>query len=128
MRKQFSFKRNISKKDIASFVKLTQDDHPLHTDKKYAKKLGFKDVVVHGMLGSAFFSTLVGKYLPKRQYMYVSQSLTFHKPLYPDQNIMVIGTLEKKTVGGTVLVLKTQIYNEAKELITSGIARVKRIR
>ena len=121
------FERKITKKDIARFVTLTGDDHPLHTKKKYAQKMGFKDVLVHGMLGSAFFSTLVGKYLPNQQFMYLSQSLTFHKPLYPNQKVTVIGTLEKRMLSGTLLILKTQLRSEANELIISGIARVKQI-
>jgi acyl dehydratase len=127
MNSDFSFRHKITQKELAHFVKLTGDDHPLHTDVTYAQSRGFKTVVVHGMLISSFFSTLIGKYLPKQAYMYLSQTLTFHHPLYVGEWITVSGKIIFTSESNGLVTLKTTIYNENRELIVSGEARAKKI-
>lgn len=46
------------------FRALSGDVSPIRVDESYAKTRGFDGVVCYGMLISAFYSTLVGTYLP----------------------------------------------------------------
>ena len=50
----------ITSKDVDSFVDLTGDTNPLHTDEDYAASTLFRKPVVHGMLPACFISTMIG--------------------------------------------------------------------
>lgn len=127
MTKQFSFTRLITTRDIDNFSQLSGDSHPLHTNSEFAQAHGFATIVAHGMLVGSLFSKLISDYLPSQNYMYISQSLVFHKPVYPNTQITVNGAILKELLDGALLVIQTQIYNEAHELLVSGEAKVKRI-
>ena len=76
-----SVTRKISVDDIRKFVEMTGDDNPLHVDKKFAASTPYKDIVVHGMLGASFISTVIGTRLPGHGSIYMSQSLRFRAPV-----------------------------------------------
>jgi 3-oxoacyl-[acyl-carrier protein] reductase len=63
---QQSLVKQITEADIRRFVELTGDDNPLHVDADYAAETSFKEIVVHGMLGASFISTVIGTKLPGR--------------------------------------------------------------
>jgi 3-oxoacyl-[acyl-carrier protein] reductase len=56
--------KHITEADVRKFVEMTGDDNPLHVDRAYAETTAFKDIVVHGMLGASFISTVIGTKLP----------------------------------------------------------------
>ena len=58
------FKIEITETMMNQFLNTTKDNNPLHTEAQFAITKGFKGKVVYGMLSSAFYSTLVGEYLP----------------------------------------------------------------
>lgn len=72
----------ITEADIRKFVEMTGDDNPLHVDRKFAEET-FKDIVVHGMLGASFISTVIGTKLPGPGALWVAQSLEFLLPRAP---------------------------------------------
>ena len=49
-----SFKKFISNDMVQKFKEITKDINPLHNDKEFAQKKGFKDTVVYGLLTSSF--------------------------------------------------------------------------
>ena len=73
--------KRITEDDIRKFVEITGDNNPLHVDKKFAKTTPFKDIVVHGMLGASFISTVIGTKLPGTGALWVAQSLEFLLPV-----------------------------------------------
>lgn len=121
------FTKYISQEDIDRFVAFTGDNHPLHTDATFAQKHGFKTNIVHGMLASSLFSTVIGKYLPQDRYMYISQTLVFHKPLYSEQTVTVKAEIINSFLKGTLLEIRTEVYNEKQKLAISGIAKAKKL-
>ena len=66
--------RHITEADVRAFVAMTGDDNPLHVDRAYAATTAFKDIVVHGMLGASFVSTVIGTKLPGPGALWVSQN------------------------------------------------------
>ena len=123
--KTFSLERFVSKKDVQDFARLTGDINPLHTNAKFAKKYKFANIVVHGMLGASFFSTLVGMHLPFKNCLYLSQSLKFHIALYPNQKITVLGIVISKSDALRILTLKTEVRNVQDQVIIDGEAKIK---
>ena len=71
----------ITESDVRKFVEMTGDDNPLHVNRTYAETTAFKDIVVHGMLGASFISTVIGTKLPGTAALWVPQTLVFLLPV-----------------------------------------------
>ncbi len=115
----------ITEKDIQDFVNLTGDDNRLHTDSKYAAKTELKKPVAHGMLGASFISTIIGTKIPGDGALWFSQSLEFIAPVRVDDSIKVKVEVIKKHSKSRIIELKTDIYNQYRQKVTQGIAKVK---
>lgn len=115
----------ITKEDLEKFVELTGDDNKLHVDENYASKTQFKKPVVHGMLGASFISTLIGTKLPGDGALWFSQSLEFLLPVRVGDNLTVTSEVIKKNDKENIIELKTDIYNQNRQIVTRGFAKVK---
>lgn len=115
----------ITERDLEKFVDLTGDDNRLHVDKNYAKETSFKGRVVHGMLGASFISTVIGTKLPGDGALWFSQTLEFLLPVRVGDKIKVIATVIEKIERDSVIVLSTEIFNQEKQKVTTGTAKVK---
>lgn len=115
----------ITERDLERFVDLTGDDNRLHVDKDYAKQTSFKERVVHGMLGASFISTVIGTKLPGDGALWFSQTLEFLLPVRVGDKIKVVATVIDKIERDSVIVLSTEIFNQEKQKVISGTAKVK---
>ncbi len=120
---KYQFGRKLSYKDILAFAKLTGDFNKIHVDPKY-RKSPFEQNIVHGMLAASLFSTLVGMYCPGENCLYLSQETEFIKPIYPDQKVVVKGTVTNKIEALKILFIKTEILIDG-EIAIKGQAKVK---
>lgn len=111
--------------DIEKFVELTGDNNKLHVDEKFASKTNFKKPVVHGMLGASFISTIIGTKLPGDGALWFSQSLEFLLPVRVGDNLTIIAEVIKKNDKEKIIELNTNIYNQNRQIVTRGIAKVK---
>lgn len=117
--------RTITEEDIRRFVQLTGDDNPLHVDPSFAAATPFKDVVVHGMLGASFLSTVIGTRLPGPGALWVSQSMDFLLPVRLGDVLTVACTVRARHERERLLELETRIVNQHGQLVLSGSGRVK---
>lgn len=115
----------ITKSDIDKFVDLTGDDNKLHIDEKYASTTPFKKPVVHGMLGASFISTIIGTKLPGDGALWFSQSLEFLLPVRIGDELTVVAEVIKKNDKENIIELKTEIFNQNRQVVTKGLAKVK---
>jgi 3-oxoacyl-[acyl-carrier protein] reductase len=115
----------ITQDDINRFVELTGDDNKLHINAEYAKKTSFKKPVVHGMLGASFISTIIGTKIPGDGALWYSQSIEFLLPVRVGDEITVKAEILKKIDSSRSIELQTDIFNQHKQKVTSGIANVK---
>ncbi len=120
----YMFKKKISKRDVMNFAKISGDFNPLHVNSDFGKRSQFKDNIVHGMLASSFFSTLIGMYCPGRNSLYMNQTLNFRQPLYYDDTVTVRGTVISKIDSIKIITLKTEIIKGDKVVI-DGESKVK---
>ena len=120
-----SLVKAISEADIRRFVDMTGDDNPLHVDAGYASSTPFKEVVVHGMLGASFISTVIGTKLPGPGALWVSQSMEFHLPVRLGDTITVTCTVLAKHERDRLLDLATRIVNQHGHVVLSGHGKVK---
>ena len=73
--------RTVTPADLAGFAEVSGDRNPLHMDEAYAETSPFRGRVAHGMLLGAWISALLGEKLPGPGAIYVSQSLSFKRPV-----------------------------------------------
>jgi 3-oxoacyl-[acyl-carrier protein] reductase len=118
----------ITQQDVDKFVELTGDDNKLHIDKKYASQTAFKKPVVHGMLGASFISTVIGTKLPGDGALWYAQNLEFILPVRIGDKITVKVKVIKKINRLRAIELSTEIYNQHKQMVTVGVAKVKMIK
>ena len=117
--------KTITDDDIRKFVELTGDDNPLHVDRKFANETSFKDIVVHGMLGASFISTVIGTKLPGPGALWVSQTLDFLLPVRLGDQLTVLCTVLKKHERDRLLELETRIVNQHGQTVLQGHGKVK---
>jgi 3-oxoacyl-[acyl-carrier protein] reductase len=115
----------ITAKDIEKFAELTGDDNRLHVDATYAKQTAFKKQVAHGMLGASFISAVIGTKLPGDGALWFSQSLEFLLPVRIGDTITVVAEVLKKNDKEESIELSTIIFNQNKQKVTTGQAKVK---
>jgi 3-oxoacyl-[acyl-carrier protein] reductase len=116
---------HITEADIEKFVSLTGDDNKIHINKAYASKTAFKKPVAHGMLSASFISTIIGTKLPGDGALWFSQSLEFLLPVRVGDTIKVMGEVIGKDERLKVIELQTDVYNQDKQKVISGKAKVK---
>jgi len=73
--------RTVQEADVIAFAAVTGDDNPLHLDAASAATTPFKERIAHGMLSAGYISALLGTRLPGPGAIYVSQTLTFRRPV-----------------------------------------------
>lgn len=120
-----TLKRSISQDDVRRFVEMTGDDNPLHVDPRYAETTSFKDVVVHGMLGASFISTVIGTQLPGPGALWVSQTLEFLLPVRLNDELLISCTVLKKHVAERLLEIRATITNQNQQTVLTGLGKVK---
>ena len=81
---QFELELSISSGDIERFAVASGDHNPVHLDDQAARAAGFAGRLAHGMLGASIFSRLLGTEFPGPGTIYLSQTLRFLAPVYPD--------------------------------------------
>jgi 3-oxoacyl-[acyl-carrier protein] reductase len=117
--------KHITEADVRKFVEMTGDDNPLHVDRAYAETTSFKDIVVHGMLGASFISTVIGTKLPGTGALWVSQNMEFLLPVRLGDVLTISATVVKKHERERLLELDTRIVNQNQQLILTGVGKVK---
>jgi 3-oxoacyl-[acyl-carrier protein] reductase len=115
----------LTEEDVKRFVDLTGDDNPLHIDPAYAAKTSYRKPVVHGMLGASFISTVIGTKLPGDGALWFAQNLEFLLPVRVGDTLTVRAEVLKKDERSRVIELQTDIFNQHRQPVTKGIAKVK---
>ncbi|GHV44667.1 3-hydroxybutyryl-CoA dehydratase [Synergistales bacterium] len=82
-----SLSRTITREDITRFADVTGDFNPIHVDEEFVREfcIGKKPLgqnIAHGMLGAGMLSAVLGTRLPGPGGIYMSQTLSFKKPVF----------------------------------------------
>ena len=119
-----SIKRVFTQEDVNNFANLTGDDNPIHTDIEFASNSIFGKPVVHGVLASALFSTLLGTVFTKYGGIYLSQNSNFVKPIFIGEEITAeieLTDIKMKDIG----FFTTKCFNKKGEVVIRGDAKCK---
>lgn len=98
------FEKTITDADVTMYAGVSGDTNPLHINDRFAEKTRFKKRIVHGMLTTSFWSTIVGTLLPGPGCAYLSQETKFVKPVHVGETVTATMTVvsidqQKQRVG-----------------------------
>ena len=114
--------KRFSEQEVLNFSKLTQDDNPIHLDKRYAGKSRFGKRIVQGPMVASLLGGVLGSKLPGPGTIYIKQETSFLKPVFIDQllkaNVEVIKIKENKPI----ITLRTWVEDEEGETVIDGAA------
>lgn len=120
----FSFSRTFTQADLKSFSELVGDYNPLHNSHSYTANTSFGKPIAHGMLTASLFSALVGMFCPGEKCLYLGQTVKFLKPVFPGDQLEVVGTIISKVDSVRLLKMKTEVFYKT-DLVLKGQADVK---
>jgi 3-hydroxybutyryl-CoA dehydratase len=82
-----SHSSTITDPDIKAFADISGDRNPVHLDESYAEGSRYKKRIAHGLFSASYFSAIFGTKLPGAGCVYVSQNLSFKRPVYIDDTV-----------------------------------------
>lgn len=119
-----TFTKTVSESDVYLYAGISGDFNPAHVNAVEAEKGMFKERIAHGMLTASFISTVLGMHLPGPGTIYLSQELSFKRPVKfgdtIEAKVEVIERIEEKNR----LILRTTCTNQDGELVIDGKAVV----
>lgn len=122
---EVSFKYHINEDKMSKFLEITGDENPLHTDINYAKKAGYSEKVVYGMLTSSILSTLAGMYLPGEHSLIHTVEINYVKPVFISKcPLTVKAKVIKKDERFEVITLKYSIIDKSLEKVSRGTMKI----
>lgn len=122
---KFELEFSYSAKDVADFAAITGDNNPLHLDEEYAATTVFKKPIIHGFLGGAIFSRILGTLFPGEGTIYLSQSLQFKRPMFTGIAYKAIITVKEVDLNKNAAVMETVVVDVASgKVLISGEAQV----
>ncbi|MBO6518619.1 MAG: MaoC family dehydratase [Rhodospirillales bacterium] len=102
------FAKTITEADIVIFAGISGDTNPVHLNEEFAAGTMFKGTIAHGMLTSAFISTVIGTKLPGPGCIYVSQNLKFKAPVKAGETVKAKCTITELIPEKKFIKLQTQ--------------------
>ncbi len=111
----------ITAKSLEDFRELTGDVSPIHVDESYAAERGFSGRVCYGMLVSAFYSTLIGVYLPGKNALLQEAHISMTKPVYIGDRLTVKGRITGLNEALKRVTVKAKIVRDGGETVSRAI-------
>jgi 3-hydroxybutyryl-CoA dehydratase len=117
------FEAAFTAEDAAAFAALSGDVNPLHVDVDYARAAGFPSPVLFGMMTSAFYSRLVGVYLPGKYALLQGIDIDFNSPCHVGDLLGVEGEIIFLSDAFRRLEIKASIRKQDRKLVSKAIIR-----
>ena len=118
-----TFAKTITEADVALYAAVSGDTNPLHMNDEFASHTRFKMRIVHGMLTTSLWSTLVGTRLPGPGCAYMSQEMNFIKPVHIGETVTARVTVYEIHEEKQRVYLNGECFVRG-ELVASGSGKV----
>ena len=118
------FEVTVTEDMMKEFCRITGDCNPLHTDDLYAKRMGYGERVVYGMLTASFLSTLAGVYLPGKYSLIHKVETEFPAAVHIGDVLRVSGKVTELQDTFRCFTMKTQIQNQDGRKVQRGKMRI----
>lgn len=116
--------RRFTERDLNALASLVQDTNPLYTEPGYARRRGFKNVILPPGLLGGMISFLLGTVLPGRGTNWLKQTYYFPCPAYPEEALTARVTITRIRPEKDLVNLRTMVTNTAGTPVLDGIALV----
>ena len=90
-----SYSQTITDADIKAYAGMSGDRNPVHVDAEFSEESRYGRRIAHGLISAGFFSAIFGTKLPGPGCVYVSQQLSFKRPVYIDDTVVATVTVRK---------------------------------
>ena len=120
--------RTITDANFAAFQTVSLDNHPIHYDTEYCKRLGHPGPLAHGLqvlsftaAGAGLFPHVIGEKLVG----FIEVSAKFLKPVYPGDTLypaLTIGELVRQRTTG-IVAMRATVHKQKSELVLDGMHR-----
>lgn len=117
-----SITRHVTAEDVEAFARVSGDVNPVHLDANYAAKTRFGKRIAHGMLAVSYVSAVLGTRFPGPGTIYLSQNVSFLKPVFLGDTITATVTVSKYRPEKGILTLVTECTNQNGEKVVDGQA------
>jgi len=120
--------RTLDSANFSAFQALSLDNHPIHYDAEYCRRLGYPAPLAHGLqvlaftaAGAGLFSHVIGEALIG----FIEVSAKFLKPVYPGDTLYpaleIVGLTPQRTTG--IVAMRATVHNQAGALVLEGTHR-----
>ena len=109
-------------KMMRSFVEISGDVNPMHTDVNFATSRGFDGVLVYGGILIAQISRMVGMHLPGRDALWSSLNIHYVRPLLVGQQAELEARVAHISEATSSIELKFKITSQGKTLAKGSAA------
>ena len=117
--------RTVTEANFAAFQAVSLDNHPIHYDDEYCKRLGRPAPLAHGLqvlaftaAGAGLFPHVIGEALVG----FVEVSAKFLKPVYPGDTLYpaleIVELTPQRTTG--LVTMRATVHNQKSELVLDG--------
>jgi acyl dehydratase len=123
-----SASRTITDANFAAFQTVSLDNHPIHYDTEYCKRLGHPGPLAHGLQVLSFTAAGAGLFphvIGEKQVGFIEVSAKFLKAVYPGDTLypaLTISELVRQRTTG-VVAMRATIHNQKAELVLDGTHR-----
>lgn len=120
--------RTIDAGNFAAFQTVSLDNHPIHYDVEYCKRLGYPAPLAHGLqvlsftaAGAGLFPHVIGEKLIG----FVEVSAKFLKGVFPGDTLYPALTIDELTRQRTtgIVGMRASVHNQKRELVLDGTHR-----
>ena len=115
---------DITEARIVQFAEASDDFNPVHMDEAYASKTAYRGRIAHGLLSASIGSAVVGTLLPGAGAIFLSQTLSFSKPVRIGDTLTARVTVAEVDPESARVVLKAQGLVNG-EVVMDGEALVR---
>jgi acyl dehydratase len=118
--------RTLTQANFAAFQTVSLDNHPIHYDDEYCKRLGHKAPLAHGLqvlaftaAGAGLFPHVIGEALIG----FVEVSAKFLKGVYPGDTLYPALEITELTPQRTtaLVTMRATVHNQKRELVLDGV-------
>jgi len=120
--------RTVTDSNFSAFQTLSLDNHPIHYDVEYCRKLGYPAPLAHGLQVLAFTAAGAGLFphtIGEKLVGFIEVNAKFLKPVYPGDTLYpmleITGLERQKTTG--VVTMRATVHNQKSELVLDGVHR-----
>ena len=109
----------ISKDTYETFLSVSRDRNPLHTDDEFARSLGFPEKVMHGSILNCFVSHFVGMHFPGGRVLLHAVDLHFKSPCHLHDEIRIEASVVHVATSVGVVIMDLVLTNATRDRVAA---------